>query len=298
MSHIIHYNNCPVCGSGDIKNVLSTRDYSVSGETFCIGACSNCSLRFTLDVPDLSSIASYYASEDYISHSNTSKGFVNRLYKSVRKKTMKKKRRLITRILGIQTGDLLDVGSGTGSFVHEMRRKGWRVTGLEPDERARQVARKTYGIELASIKDLGRLKPASFDAISLWHVLEHVHDLKGTVRQLKILLKENGRLFIAVPNYASEDASVYREFWAAWDTPRHLYHFSPRAMSVLMENSGLKVEKYKPMWYDSFYISLLSSKYKNGKANLFAAFWNGFRSNLKAMRDVKKCSSVIYIISK
>jgi predicted SAM-dependent methyltransferase len=137
-----------------------------------------------------------------------------------------------------------------------------------------------------------------FDAVTLWHVLEHVHDLSKYIQQLKALLKEKGRLFIAVPNYTATDAAVYKEYWAAYDVPRHLYHFSPRSMQALMEKNGLKVLLYKPMWYDSFYISLLSSRYKNGKTNWVAAFWNGLRSNLSAIGDNKKCSSVIYVIVK
>ena len=138
----------------------------------------------------------------------------------------------------------------------------------------------------------------TFDAITLWHVLEHVHDLQGYITKLKLLLKENGKLFIAVPNYTSNDAVIYKEFWAAYDVPRHLYHFSPQSMKMLIEKHGMRIEQYKPMWYDSFYVSMLSSKYKNGKTNLTASFFNGLRSNSKAIGNVERCSSVVYIIKK
>ncbi len=298
MSDLIHYTHCPVCGSADIKNVLSAKDHSVSGEIFPIAECNACSLRFTQDVTDADSIAPYYKSEDYISHTNTSKGLINRLYQSVRKRTLRKKRRLLQRVTGMGKAHLLDVGSGTGAFVSEMALNGWYATGLEPDEGARQVARKEYNIELKDMDQFFHLQAGSFDAITLWHVLEHVHDLSAYVQQLKSLLKERGKLLIAVPNYTSKDAAIYKECWAAYDVPRHLYHFSPRAMQVLMEKHGMKLLGYKPMWYDSFYISMLSSKYKNGKTNLVASFFNGFLSNLKALGDVKRCSSVIYIIGK
>ena len=155
-----------------------------------------------------------------------------------------------------------------------------------------------YDLELTDSKEFYKLSPGSFDAITLWHVLEHVHDLSAYVQQLKKLLNKKGKLFIAVPNYTSLDAKIYKEYWAAYDVPRHLYHFSPASMKLLMEKNGLNIIQHKPMWYDSFYISLLSSKYKKGKTNWIAAFWNGLRSNLKAMGDVKKCSSVIYVIEK
>jgi len=298
MNERIHYINCPLCGSAEIKNVLLAKDHTVSGETFVIAECSSCTLRFTQDVPDANSISPYYKSEDYISHSNTSKGFVNSLYKIIRKKTLIKKRILIKRLTGIKKGNLLDVGSGTGAFVNEMKKKEWNVTGLEPDNGARSVAQKLYNLELKDVEEFYHLQASSFDTITLWHVLEHVHDLISYVQQLKVLLKENGKLFIAVPNYTSLDAGIYKEYWAAYDVPRHLYHFSPQSVLTLMKKNNLKIIQYKPMWYDSFYISLLSSKYEYGRSKWFSALWNGFRSNLKAMGDVKKCSSVIYVISK
>jgi 2-polyprenyl-3-methyl-5-hydroxy-6-metoxy-1,4-benzoquinol methylase len=298
MPELIHYTNCPACASPDIKNILSAKDYTVSGETFFVVECNSCSLRFTQDVPDAASIFPYYKSENYISHSNTSKGLVNRLYQSVRKRTLKQKRRLIEAITGVKKGSILDIGSGTGAFANEMKQAGWQVTGLEPDADARAVGKQSYNIELEDISKFYQLPSSGYDAITMWHVLEHVHDLQGYITKLKSLLKENGKLFIAVPNYTSKDAAVYKEYWAAYDVPRHLYHFSPQAMHTLIEKHGLKILQHKPMWFDSFYVSMLSSKYRNGKTNLIASFWNGLRSNLKAMSDVKRCSSVIYIIGK
>lgn len=307
MSQILHYNNCPVCESTDIKNVLTAMDYTVSGEMFAIAECNACSLRFTQDVPDEVSINPYYKSENYISHTNTSKGLINRLYQAVRKITLQQKRKLIEKTTGKKEGQLLDVGSGTGAFVNEMKENGWQVTGLEPDADAVTVAKQVYNLELKNINQFYHLPADSFDAITLWHVMEHVHDLPAYVQQLKMLLKKDGKLFIAVPNYTSKDAAIYNEYWAAYDVPRHLYHFSPKSIKVLMEKNGMKLLQQQPMWFDSFYISMLSSKYKNahlndgvgqGKTNLIASFFNGLRSNIKAMSDVKQCSSVIYIIGK
>lgn len=298
MSNIIHYNNCPVCGSPAIKAVLSARDHTVSGESFTILECDSCSLRFTQDVPDPAAIGPYYKSENYISHTNTSKGFINGLYQFVRKRTLKQKRKLVERTTGLKKGKLLDIGSGTGGFVQEMMANGWEVTGLEPDVDARKVARETFQTELKEISRLFELAPGNYDAITLWHVLEHVHELHRYIVQMKSLLKETGRIFIAVPNYTSRDTVIYKEHWAAYDVPRHLYHFSPASMNKLMEQHGMKVLAYRPMWYDSFYISMLSSKYKNGKTNLAGAFINGLRSNLKAWSDVRRCSSVIYVVGK
>jgi len=298
MNQVVHYIDCPVCGSSELTTVFSVIDYTVSKKSFQINECSSCSVRFTQDVPGEDSIGSYYKSEEYISHSNTSKGLINWLYQLVRKRTLKQKKGLIQNMTGLRNGNLLDIGSGTGAFVNEMKTAGWQINGLEPDADARNNCKQEYGILLDDISSFYELPDSSYDAITMWHVLEHVHNLHGYIAKLKSLLKQNGKLFIAVPNYTAKDAVIYKEYWAAYDVPRHLYHFSPKAIQVLMEKHGLKIHNQKPMWFDSFYVSMLSSKYKKGKTNLATSFLIGLQSNLNAIGDFKKCSSVIYIISK
>jgi SAM-dependent methyltransferase len=298
MPSIIHYTNCPVCGSTDILFVFLAKDNTVSKQEFEIWECRACTLRFTQDIPDLSSIGSYYKSTEYISHSNTSRGLINRLYKLVRNRSLLQKRKLIQKTTGLDKGKLLDLGSGIGAFVNEMSHHGWDVTGIEPENDARIVALNLYNITLDDNDDFKKLPENFFDVITLWHVLEHVHELHEYIVLLKKMLKKTGKLFIAVPNYSSLDGKVYKQFWAAYDVPRHLYHFTPKSMDNLMKRHGLKILSQKPMWFDSFYISLLSSKYKDSGVNWVPAILNGMRSNLKAMRNTEKSSSVIYIISK
>ena len=201
MTGKVHYTFCPVCNSAAIRPVLQVKDYTVSKEMFDICECADCSLRFTQDVPDNDHIAPYYKAETYISHTNTSKGFINRLYHFVRRRTIVEKRKMIERVTGLRKGNHLDVGSGIGSFVYEMKQHGWMVTGIEPDTDARNIAQATYSIQLADTGEFYQLPPNHFDAITLWHVLEHVHDLSPYVRQLRSVLKEKGKIFIAVPNY-------------------------------------------------------------------------------------------------
>ena len=295
MSHYIHHSLCPLCGSSEIKKVTRAIDHTVSGEEYIIWECSDCTLRFTQDAPDEASIGKYYRSENYISHSNTSKGIINRIYKVVRKRSITQKIKLIRKSTGLSKGTLLDVGSGTGSFAAAMQKHGWEVTGLEPDETARHVAEQHNGIRLDSMEMLFKLPEATFDAITLWHVLEHVHDLHAYLRQFKKLLKPNGRLIIAVPNFTSFDSTIFQENWAAYDVPRHLYHFSPTSMKRLLQMVDMNIIKKKQMWYDSFYVSLLSSRYQNGRTNWLSATWTGMLSNIKALDDPDRCSSIIYI---
>ena len=294
---MIIYKACPVCGDKNISKVLSVKDYTVSGEEFEIWECKNCTLRFTQNIPAEENIGRYYQSEEYISHTDTKEGFVNNLYHSVRKRTLVEKRKLIETATGKKMGNVLDVGAGTGAFLNTMKNAGWNCTGLEPDETARKNAKDLYDINLKEAKELSSLPAESFDAITLWHVLEHVHQLQDYIDQLKKLLKPKGKLFIAVPNYTSADAQLYGKFWAAYDVPRHLYHFSPNAMKTLLSEHGLQVETMKPMWYDSVYVSLLSEKYKTGKSNPAKAFLNGMISNAETFFNKSKCSSIIYIAS-
>ena len=296
MSNQIHYTLCPVCGSAGISEVFKVKDNTVSQEYFEIDHCRNCQVRFTQNPPSEATIASYYKSEDYISHTDTSKGLINRLYRFVRNFSLNQKKKLVEKEIGLKKGNLLDVGSGTGHFASAMKKAGWRVTGLEPDEGARAVASKEHSIELLPSSELFNLPEKKFNAITLWHVLEHVHDVKKYIQTFKKLLADTGRLFIAVPNYTSYDAEKYKAYWAAYDVPRHLYHFTPQTMQWLMKECGLKIVDVKPMWFDSFYVSLLSSKYKNGNTKWIGAFWTGLISNFKAIGDAKKCSSVIYIV--
>jgi 2-polyprenyl-3-methyl-5-hydroxy-6-metoxy-1,4-benzoquinol methylase len=289
---------CPVCKSAEIKFLLKAIDHTVSYEEFEIWQCDACTLRFTQSIPDESEIGAYYKSENYISHSDTHKGVINSLYHKVRKRTLFSKKKLIEKYTGLSNRKILDVGCGTGAFLYAMQTSGWQITGLEPDETARTKAKQLYGMEVYDSKMLFSFFPNAFNAITLWHVLEHVHDLQNYIEQLKKILTPNGRLFIALPNYTSYDQNVYKAYWAAYDVPRHLYHFSPRSMKKLLADHQLKLKSVKPMWFDSFYVSMLSEKYKTGRNNLAKAFSTGAISNCKALLNREKSSSLIYIIGK
>ena len=297
LSSTIFHSRCPVCDALNIRKVLSAKDHTVSNEVFEIWECSTCTLRFTQNIPDQLSIGKYYQSENYISHSNTDKGIINRLYHAVRQFTLKGKKNLIQRHTHLSKGNLLDIGAGTGVFAACMQNAGWTVTGLEPDDDARRKATELNNIFLKEPDELFQLPSKSFDAITMWHVLEHVHELHAYIEQIKDILKANGIIFIAVPNYTSKDASHYNEAWAAYDVPRHLYHFSPTAMKILLEKHGLKLKTIQPMWFDGFYVSLLSEKYKTGKGNLLKGFLSGIASNSKTVLQKDKCSSIIYIVT-
>jgi 2-polyprenyl-3-methyl-5-hydroxy-6-metoxy-1,4-benzoquinol methylase len=293
------YSPCPICNKEEIASCIHSKDYSLTQDAFDIVECGFCTLKYTNPIPAKDQIGPYYDFPEYISHTDVKKGWMNQLYHRVRKHTLQQKTNWVQGLFTGHKGQLLEVGAGTGAFANAMKEKGWNVTALEPDAASRQRAMDTYSLELLPIETLFTLPAGKFDVITLWHVLEHVHDLKQYIQSFEQLLKPNGRLIIAVPNYTSYDAQFYKAFWAAYDVPRHLYHFSPLAMKRLMHKNQMQIVSYQPMWFDSFYVSLLSEKYKqSGMIGVARAFMIGAISNIVALKNNQRASSVIYEIKK
>lgn len=269
---------------------IKVKDYSVSGEHFELLMDESLQLLKTYPQPALSDLPNYYESEDYISHTDSKRSLFEKVYHFIKRKAIRDKVSLIDYWSG-EKGSVLDIGSGTGDFLAEAKQQNWKAVGIEPSDKAKALA-KQKGICI--IDTYPELEDHFFDVITMWHVLEHVPDLEFQIKELKRLLKPDGVIFIAVPNYKSYDAKYYGKFWAAYDVPRHLWHFSKTAMEKLFAQENLKLKKVQPMWYDSFYVSLLSEKYKTGKMNPFKAFWIGLISNLKGKKSLEY-SSHIYI---
>ncbi|MDX2286124.1 MAG: methyltransferase domain-containing protein [Bacteroidia bacterium] len=291
----VRQSACPVCQAADIAPVMQATDYLVSRSSFEIWQCRSCGCRFTQDTPDESSIGAFYQSESYISHSNTRKGLLSRLYQLARRFTLQGKRNLVIRLSGRRQGELLDIGCGTGDFLLAMQEAGWQVSGLEPDAGARELAR-TRGLAVAQPDQLFSLRAGSFDVITLWHVLEHVHRLHAYLDQIRTLLRPGGLLLIAVPNYQSHDARHYQSRWAAYDVPRHLYHFTPGSMAQLLEARGFRIESADSMPLDGFYVSLLSERYRQNAWWLPAGLWHGLISWLHGTMRPRESSAVLYRI--
>ncbi|MGO3182987.1 MAG: class I SAM-dependent methyltransferase [Aequorivita sp.] len=278
--------------SDQLKTYLKTKDYLVSDEVFELVYDPDLDMLKTFPQPDVENLPTYYESQDYISHTDEKRGLMSSLYQTVKKWSLQKKTKLIFE-QNSGVGTLLDVGAGTGEFLKVAKEKGWEVQGMEPNKSASNLSTEK-GIELKS--SLTDFRGSQFDVVTLWHVLEHIPNLEETIAQLSDLVKPNGTLIIAVPNFKSYDAKYYKEFWAAFDVPRHLWHFSKTSMEKLFSNR-FTLEKREPMIFDSFYVSLLSEKYKTGSKFSLKAFWIGLRSNLKANRS-KEYSSHIYCFRK
>ncbi len=270
---------------------IECKDHTVSGEKFQLLYDDQLDMLVTSPKPNESELPKYYQSEDYISHTDAKRSLFEQLYHMVKTYSLNKKVRLITK-LHKGHGDLLDIGAGTGDFLAVAKRKSWKINGTEPNNDAKKLAQQK-GVNLEA--STTNYDSNSFDVITMWHVLEHIPKLEDQIVELKRLLKPNGYLVIAVPNFKSYDAQYYKSFWAAYDVPRHLWHFSKNAIQNLFGQYNLVLQKTLPMKFDSFYVSLLSEKYKNGRMNFLKAFLIGLRSNIKAKRT-GAYSSLIYVL--
>ncbi|GAA4802251.1 class I SAM-dependent methyltransferase [Litoribaculum gwangyangense] len=276
------------------KIYLTLNDYSVSGEEFQLVENSEFGFLETTPQPASNKLSYYYKSDDYISHTDSKRNFFEKGYHLIRKVSLKRKLNLINKFSN-EGKNLLDIGCGTGDFLLTAQQNNWKVLGIEPNEQAKKIANSKTNNAVYNVDQLSKLDEFSFDVITLWHVLEHLPNLEDQLKVFKKLLKPKGTLIIAVPNYNSFDAKHYKNFWAAYDVPRHLWHFNKKSISKLVSKQYMEIHNIKPMWFDSFYVSLLSEKYKTGKMNFLKGFLIGFISNLKAYAT-KEYSSLIYIV--
>jgi 2-polyprenyl-3-methyl-5-hydroxy-6-metoxy-1,4-benzoquinol methylase len=273
------------------KHFLTVKDHSVSKENFDLYYDEVLDMLITFPQPSLDNLGKYYESEDYISHTDNKRSLFEKAYHFVKNIALKNKLGLINS-LQAEKGKILDIGAGTGDFLTVAKNNGWQAVGIEPGEKAKSIAIKK-GVSF--VNQTSELESHSFDVITMWHVLEHVPDLDFQIKELKRLLKPTGSLIVAVPNFKSYDAKHYGAFWAAYDVPIHFWHFSKKAIKELFQKEGLQLEKILPMKFDSFYVSLLSEKYKFGKMNFIKAFFVGLQSNWKAKRNLEY-SSLIYVL--
>ncbi len=288
---------CPLCNNPAFEPFLVCKDYTSSLEHFSLVRCSSCSFVFLNPRPDAVSLPAYYESREYISHSRKPTGPIDLIYLFARNFTLRWKTRLIKKYKSKIS--ILDFGCGTGGFLRACQRQGWQISGVEPSEKARHYAKELTGASIE--RDLAPFQRRQFDVISLWHVLEHVPDLRKKVAEIKAVLKDDGIIFIAVPNHESNDALRYQAYWAGYDVPRHLWHFTKTTMTALLTAEGFKMRAIIPMKLDAYYVSLLSEKYKSSNhltiGGMIKATSFGFTSNRRA-RSTMNYSSLIYIAGK
>jgi 2-polyprenyl-3-methyl-5-hydroxy-6-metoxy-1,4-benzoquinol methylase len=294
---MVHHNVCPLCASEKILLSFRCTDLFISKEVFSVYECSECSFKFTQDYPVQDEIGRYYESDDYISHNDTAKGFSNKLYRLVRNVMLVKKRGIINST-ATGKGNLLDIGSGSGHFAAKMKKDGWTVKGIEINKKARDYSISRFGLDIVGPEQISALEANSFDCITLWHVLEHFHQPFQYISDIRRLLKPGGLCLIALPNCSSYDAGYYGKFWAAYDVPRHLWHFNPYTFRIFSEKTGFKIEKIRNLPVDVFYISILSERYKGTKFSFISGTVKALLFAFFSVFKREKSSSIIYLISK
>lgn len=291
-------NACPLCGGAHLKRAMTCTDFYASGEQFDLYTCEDCGFTFTQGVPVEAEIGRYYETPDYISHSDTKKGVMNSVYHWVRGYMLKRKARLVAHKAHRKTGRLLDIGTGTGYFADTMKRGGWQVEAIEKNAHARAFAKEHFGLEVKPDTALKDFEPDSFDVITLWHVMEHLEPLNEVWETLNSLLTEKGVLIVAVPNCSSYDARKYGAYWAAYDVPRHLWHFTPGTIQQLGSKHGFILAERHPMPFDAFYISMLTEKNMRHSCPFVRGMITGTLAWLHALVKKERSSSMIYVFRK
>jgi len=295
---MVHHNVCPLCFSEKIGPQFVCTDHFISKKEFTIFKCSDCDFSFTQDYPDETEIARYYESDSYISHSNTSEGFSNKLYRIARRMMLSKKKGLIRKFTGLNKGTILDIGSGTGHFADTMKKAGWVSKGIEINEKARNFSISHFGLEVFTPAEISTFEPAGFDCITLWHVLEHFHNPFNYISEISRILKPDGICVIALPNCSSFDAKHYNRFWAAWDVPRHLWHFNAATFRLFSEKTGFLLKDLRILPLDVFYISQMSEKYKSSSLPFIKGMMKGLIFAFLSVFNKSRSSSVMYVLRK
>lgn len=296
--NIRNIDKCPLCGGNRFEKAMTCTDHYATGESFDICRCRDCGFLFTWSFPAEEEIGRYYETPDYISHSDTNKGLINHAYHWVRRFMLSRKARLVRHYSGLDRGSLLDIGTGTGYFPHYMKEKGWQVSAVEKSPAARAFAKEHFNLDVNAPDALDRQADKSFDVITLWHVMEHLEHLNETWETLGRILKDRGILVVAVPNPTSFDAKKYKEMWAAYDVPRHLWHFSPSVMQRFGAKHGFILAQCHPMPFDAFYVSMLSEKYRKSALPFIKGLASGTEGWFSSLAKKERSSSMIYIFRK
>ncbi len=289
------YTSCPVCNSKKIFKKEEIKDHFLSKESFSLYECKDCQVLFTNPRPEDKELGKYYDSKEYLSHSTKQNGIFGKTYALLRRFNIQRKYQIVQNLISI--GKILDIGCGTGELLNFFQQRNWECEGIEPNIMAKEFAKTKYHLNVNDESHIRKIQNKSFDIISMWHVLEHVPNINKRMEEVHRLLKNNGYLIIAIPNLTSWDAGFYKTYWAGYDVPRHLYHFTPEAFQLFANKHNLQIIDILPLKLDSYYVSFLSEKYLKNNFQPIRAFWNGLRSNL-ASRRTKNYSSLIYVLKK
>ena len=270
------------------KRVCTTKDYLGSNEKFEIVWSKYKGIAKTYPKPLKNNLKEYYNSENYISHNPKAIGLISLIYLAIRSLMNRNKLKMIKPFLS-KNDKVLDFGSGSGSFLYKLNFK-YESFGVEPNDFARSTS-LAKGLRVVSAMKEYKVK---FNMIFLWHSLEHVYDINKTINEFSQKINSKGILVIALPNIRSFDAKKYKSFWAGYDVPRHLWHFTEEGIIDFLERKKFKFIKKRPLFWDAIYISYLSEKYRKSKFSLIKGVFWGIISNLTAIKTGEFSSKVYF----
>jgi len=297
LSNRIEFSSCIVCGATSFTDELVVTDWLVSNEDFLVKECNACSFRFTSNPPAAEHAGPYYETEEYVEHSDNAEGLINVVYHKARTWMLKYKLRLIRKHSDGKR--LLDLGSGSGYFLNSMKNNGYDVNGVEISDKAVALCQNKFRIKAYSPTEfLANEIPGEFDVATMWHVFEHVYSYNEYFDMLHKKLTKNGTLIIAMPNYYCLEEKTYKKYWNGYDTPRHIWHFTPSTFPRFAKDRGFEMVKMTSLPLDMFYNSMISASYKKSFTFLPITVFVGLCSLMLSIFSFKRTSSVVYVMKK
>jgi 2-polyprenyl-3-methyl-5-hydroxy-6-metoxy-1,4-benzoquinol methylase len=269
---------------------MKIKDYFYSQDVFEVLPSKHEGVLETFPKLNEAELSGYYNHENYISHQTKSKTLLEKVYQVAKRVMIKRKQNKVFNFC--KSGRILDIGTGTGDFLKSFDSKSWEKFAIEPNEGLHKALKNE---KIHILKSVEEIQHQQFDVITLWHALEHIPNLEGTLQRIQSSLNPDGVLIIAVPNYNSYDAAFYKTHWAAWDVPRHVWHFSKSGLISLCQKFNFEFVTNSPLLLDAFYISIISEKYRNSN-NMLRAFCVGLYSNLLGLFK-NEYSSFVYVLN-
>ncbi len=292
------FKPCPLCGASGQIPYAGCTDYTVSKEHYTLMRCPSCGMVYTLDPPSQDKMAQYDKLGLKLKLGDSPSGLIGKLYYRVRSYMLGRKAHIVESQSYRTAGTLLNYGAKTGFFSHRMERRGWKVISVEKYHEERQFSLEMFHHRMIDLNEMDKLRPGTFDVITLWHVFEHNPHPDKLLDRFYDLLRPGGILVMACPNICSTDAMHYGPYWAAYDVPRHLWHFSPTSLCNLVHKHGFTLMHHESMPFDSFYISILSEKQMRHKLAFIRGFLYGLHSWLVSLSKRGKSSSLVYVFRK
>lgn len=291
-------NPCPLCGAIETVPYATCSDHASSRLQYLLLRCPACGVVFTDNHPEEDEMEQFETLDSQIRRADSPEGITERLYRHVRRRMLRRKAGLVVRQSYRDSGTLLNYGAKRGFFSDHMERKGWKVTSVDRHHENRQFSLEHFHHRMSGMQEMSDFTPETFDVITLWHVFEHENEPERLLDTFHRILRPGGILVMSCPNICSTDAMHYGPYWAAYDVPRHLWHFNPVSLNRLVHRHGFTLMHHEKMPYDCFYISIMSEQYMMHRLAFLRGMAYGLHSWLVSLTRRGRSSSIVYVFRK